>query len=193
MNLFNYVSVIPQCVSKELCDLFINLPKDISPATTGYTNKETVNLDARITNWIAIPEELRLNTVNSITALYNNKLINTYKKSIMSIEPPQLLHYNIGGKYEKHNDSEDLINGKLARVCERDVTILIYLNDNYTGGELEFPDWGCTFRPKAGTLIAFPSYIEFTHRVHPVQSGERYTIVSWINTNERIYNRPYIQ
>ena len=77
-------------------------------------------------------------------------------------------------------------------MCERDVTILIYLNDDYECGELEFTNAGVSLNPKALTLIAFPSYIEYTHRVHPVTSGERYTIVSWINTYDRIYKRPYL-
>lgn len=192
MNLFNYVSVIPNCIPKELIQVFLNLKNsDTSPALTGYSDSQKANLDYRVTNWIALPPELITNTTNAIGTLYMNQLIDTYRQPIKNIEPPQFLYYNVGGKYDVHNDSEDWVNGRLTRVCERDVTILVYLNDDYEGGELEFPDWGCTFKPKAGTLIAFPSYIEFTHRVHPVTKGERFNLVSWISTQERIYSRPY--
>lgn len=192
MNLFNYVSVIPKCIPESLSDLFLNLPREISQATTGYQDRQSTNLDHRVTNWITLPPEIRENTTQSITNLYNTNLINTYKKNIKFVEAPQFLHYNVGGKYDVHNDSEDYVDGKLTRVCDRDITILIYLNDNYTGGELEFPGWGVTFKPKAGTLIAFPSYVEFSHRVHPITDGERFTIVSWICTDDRIYSRPHI-
>ena len=192
MNPFHYVTVIPKCVPKTLAKLFLSLPKDISPATVGYSDKQKPNSSSRITNWIRLPPEIIRNTTNAIQNLYNNQLINTYKQSIKHVESPQLLYYSLDGKYDAHNDSEDFVNGQLKRVCERDVTILIYLNDDYEGGELESTNAGVSLKPKALTLIAFPSYIEYTHRVHPVTSGERYTIVSWINTNDRIYKRPYL-
>jgi predicted 2-oxoglutarate/Fe(II)-dependent dioxygenase YbiX len=192
MNLFNYVTVIPNCIPNELIQYFLSLrTQETSLALTGYSDNQKANLDYRVTNWIPLPQEVIQNTTNSITNIYNSQLIQTYKQSIKHVESPQFLYYDIGGKYEIHNDSEDYINNNLQRVVERDVSVLIYLNDDYTGGELEFPDWGCTFKPKAGTLIAFPSYIEFSHRVHPVTSGQRYNLVSWICTNERIYKRPY--
>jgi len=189
---FNYVTVIPNCIPNELIQYFLSLKtEDTSPATVGYSDNQKADLDYRVTNWIALPPETIQNTTQSIENLYNNRLIHTYRQTVKDIEPPQFLYYNEGGKYDLHNDSEDLVNGKLKRVCERDVTVLIYLNDDYEGGELEFPDWSCKFKPKAGTLIAFPSYIEFAHRVHPVTSGKRYNLVSWICTNDRIYPRPY--
>ncbi len=190
--IFNYVTVIPNCISKELVEVFLSLKTtSVSPALIGHLNDQKPNLDYRNTNWIALSPELIRNTTHAIRDLYNNNLVNVYKQPIRHIESPQLLYYPVGGKYDVHNDSESFKNGKLERVCERDVTLLIYLNDDYEGGELEFPDWGVTFRPKSRTLIAFPSYIEFSHRVHPVTKGERYTLVSWINTNDRIYSRPY--
>jgi Rps23 Pro-64 3,4-dihydroxylase Tpa1-like proline 4-hydroxylase len=189
---FNYVTVIPNCIPNELIQYFLSLQtEDTSPATVGYSDNQKPNLDYRVTNWIALPPETIQNTTQSIENLYNSKLIHKYRQTIKHIEPPQFLYYNEGGKYDLHNDSEDFVNGKLKRVFERDVTVLIYLNDDYEGGELEFPDWSCKFKPKAGTLIAFPSYIEFSHRVHPVTSGKRYNLVSWICTNDRIYPRPY--
>lgn len=192
MILFNYVSVIPNCISKELINVFLDLRTEkVSPALTGYSNNQKPNLDYRVTNWIPLPLEIIQNTTIAIETLYKNQLSHTYKQPIKHIEPPQFLHYNIGGKYDLHNDSEDFVSGQLKRVCERDVSILLYLNDDYEGGELEFPDWGVTFKPKTGTLIAFPSYIEFSHRVHPVTKGERFNLVSWICTEERIYPRPY--
>lgn len=192
MNIFDYVTVIPNCISKELIQVFLNLrTNDAPPALVGYTDSLKVNFNHRKTFWIPLPPDITTNSTDSISQLYCNKLQVKYKQPITYIEPPQFLYYNIGGKYDTHNDSEDFIDGKLARVVERDLTILIYLNDDYDGGELELINFGTFFKPKAGTLIAFPSYIEFSHRVHPVTKGERFNLVSWICTEERIYPRPY--
>ena len=156
--LFNYVTVIPNCIPQQLVQYYLSLiTTETSPALTGYSDDQRANLDYRVTNWIPLSPEIVSNTHSAIEQLYNNQLIKKYKQPIKSIEPTQFLHYNIGGKYDIHNDSEDFVNGKLTRVCERDITILIYLNDDYEGGELEFPDWGLFMKPKAGTLIAFPS------------------------------------
>jgi predicted 2-oxoglutarate/Fe(II)-dependent dioxygenase YbiX len=189
---FKYITVIPDCIPKELVQYFLSLrTEQTSLALTGYSDNQRANLEYRSTNWIPLQPDTIKNITSSISALYNSQLINTYTQTIKTVEPAQFLYYDTGGKYDVHNDSEDYINGKLQRVCERDLTILIYLNEDYSGGELEFPDWGVSFKPKSGTLIAFPSYIEFSHRVHPVTHGKRYNLVSWICTNDRIYPRPY--
>lgn len=192
MMLFDYVTVIPECVPKNFIDLYLSLEKNnITRATVKTFDESSDNTKGRYTFWIPVPDEIIMNTGESIKSLYYTKLIKKYQQTIKFIEPPQFLYYTVGGTYEFHNDSENFVDGKLSRVLERDVTILIYLNDNYEGGELVFPEWGVAFKPKQGTLIAFPSYIEFSHTVRPVTSGERYTIVSWICTNDRIYTRPY--
>ena len=190
--LFDYITVIPKCIPKELIDILLSLEtNETSPALTGYSGNQRTNLDYRVTSWIPLSSEIVSNTHKSISNLYNTQLIQKYKQPIKNIEPTQFLYYNVGGKYDLHNDSEDFVNGNLTRVCERDVSILIYLNEDYEGGELEFPDWGVTMKPKAGTLIAFPSYINFSHRVLPVTRGKRFSLVTWINTSDRIYPRPY--
>jgi predicted 2-oxoglutarate/Fe(II)-dependent dioxygenase YbiX len=190
--LFNYVTVIPNCIPKELIDVFLSLRnREKTAATIEYPDGQRPNLDYRITDCIELPAEIQQKTIQSIYRLYNDNLIHIYKQKVRHIEKPQLLYYKVGGKYDVHNDCESWINGNLKQVCDRDVSVLVYLNDDYEGGELEFPDWGCTFKPKAGTVIAFPSYIEFSHRVHPVTKGERFSLVSWIATEDRIYKRPY--
>ena len=66
--------------------------------------------------------------------------------------------------------------------------IPFYLNSEFGGGELEFCDLGLTIKPKKGMMIAFPSYKEFAHKVHPVTWGHRYTLVSWVQTQKHLYD-----
>lgn len=51
-----------------------------------------------------------------------------------------------------------------------------YINDDYEGGEISFPDHGITVKPKAGSLIIFPSQLPFIHEVKPIKSGTRYMV-----------------
>lgn len=52
---------------------------------------------------------------------------------------------------------------------------IIYINDEYEGGELCFPRYGLKFKPKAGTLVFFPSNNRYAHAVTEVKSGLRFT------------------
>ena len=52
---------------------------------------------------------------------------------------------------------------------------IIYINDDYKGGELCFPRYGLKFKPKAGTLVFFPSNNRYAHAVTEVESGLRFT------------------
>jgi predicted 2-oxoglutarate/Fe(II)-dependent dioxygenase YbiX len=64
---------------------------------------------------------------------------------------------------------------------------IIYLNDNYEGGELFFPKYDIFIKPKPGTLIFFPSTNMYAHGVTEVVSGVRYTSPHfWIPTKHKI-------
>ena len=59
----------------------------------------------------------------------------------------------------------------------RDVSVLLYLNDKFSGGNLHFPTQNVEIRPEPGLFVAFPS--SYLHAALPVDSGERLVIVSW--------------
>jgi len=56
------------------------------------------------------------------------------------------------------------------------VSTVMYLNDDYMGGELSFPevDGGYFYTPKKYELVYFPT--PYQHGVNPVKSGKRYII-----------------
>jgi predicted 2-oxoglutarate/Fe(II)-dependent dioxygenase YbiX len=56
---------------------------------------------------------------------------------------------------------------------------LVYINDNYEGGHINFPNQNFGFKPKAGDLIIFPGNNAYQHEVTEVISGKRYTMPSW--------------
>lgn len=49
---------------------------------------------------------------------------------------------------------------------------LLYLNDDYEGGELDFSNLGFAIKPPAGSILTFPSTERWTHGVLPV-SGKK--------------------
>lgn len=56
-----------------------------------------------------------------------------------------------------------------------DLATVIYLNDDYVGGELYFPNQGIQFKPKKGAVYFFPGDRNYIHGVTVLESGIRYT------------------
>lgn len=191
MHLLDYLKIFPDTFPNKVSDMLLEFPRKSSPAVVSDCTKgfNKINDSYRITNNIHLNDDIISNISSGLVEFWYNTLDSYFHKPIVNIEKPQLLHYNIGGKYDIHNDCEDFVDDVLTRIYPRDVTVLAYLNDNYEGGEIEFPDFGIKIKPKKNTVIAFPSYYEFQHRVLPVTSGERFTLVTWIETKERIYDR----
>lgn len=60
---------------------------------------------------------------------------------------------------------------------------VLYINDDYNGGEVFFSKFGLELKPPAGSLIIFPGTEKYEHGVRPVQSGPvRYVIPTFIKT-----------
>lgn len=59
------------------------------------------------------------------------------------------------------------------------LSVLAYLNDDYEGGELYFPDIDYAIRPKKRMLITFPGSLHYVHGVAKIESGVRYTLSQW--------------
>lgn len=87
-------------------------------------------------------------------------------------EPYGVLKYNGGEEYKAHYDS-----GSDMGRC---ISAVVYLNDDYTGGEIEFPNFNVKIKPQAGMLILFPSTFPYTHIAHPIINGTKYAIVTWL-------------
>ena len=83
-----------------------------------------------------------------------------------------ILKYGAGQFFSNHIDDHPSYH--------RRVSTVYYLNDNYTGGEINFPRFNITFKPKANQMIIFPSTYVYNHSVSPVIEGERYAVVSWM-------------
>ncbi len=94
---------------------------------------------------------------------------------------PQILRYQRGGRYDLHTDSDhwSAAHGAWVKGLDRDISLLLYLNDDFTGGELDFPVFNYRYHPRPGDLLFFPSDCRYRHRANVVQSGVRYAIASW--------------
>ena len=187
MNPFELIIIQPNIIPQQHIQELLNLTNQPTSHASVGSGKEKIELETRNTEWYPIPYPVLQNLTSATMSCYKTFMESKYHAEIKNIEPVQFLSYPVGGHYIEHNDSENFENGQWTRIANRDISILFYLNDNYTGGELEFTTLGLKIKPKTGMMIAFPSYKEFAHKVHPVTSGMRYSLVTWLETEKKIY------
>lgn len=87
-------------------------------------------------------------------------------------EQYSVLRYQGGQEYEAHYDGGTSTGRCISAIC--------YLNSDYEGGEIEFVNFGIKIKPQPGMLILFPSNYAYRHIAHPVISGTKYAVVTWI-------------
>lgn len=92
--------------------------------------------------------------------------------------------WNVGGFANPHSDNSDYDGNPNAFEINKYVGIL-YLNDDYEGGELYFCDKNknmepyLSFKPNALSYYVFPGGVENIHGVSKITKGTRYTMVSF--------------
>ena len=108
-------------------------------------------------------------------------------------EDLQVVNYKSAQRYNAHYDACDLS----EEICQRDIerlgslryaTFIIYLNDNFTDGETEFPKHNLKVKPRIGKAVLFFNLNDNnTHRrdnsLHgglPPTVGEKWMCNKWI-------------
>ena len=107
------------------------------------------------------------------------------------MEPPQIFHYALGQEIKAHYDSlydrEHPYGRDGTYQDDRLATFLMYLNDDYEGGDLDFVKVGFSYKGKTGDGLFFASMREgkpdpqSLHGARPVTKGEKYIFSQWIH------------
>jgi predicted 2-oxoglutarate/Fe(II)-dependent dioxygenase YbiX len=101
-----------------------------------------------------------------------------FGESLTDCERPQFLRYEEGDFFVRHQDGNtkqlDFDHLRIRRI-----SIVVFLNDSFSGGALRFHDGATTFdlQGRTGLLVAFRA--EVFHEVVPVTDGERLTMITW--------------
>lgn len=98
---------------------------------------------------------------------------------VTGLGPYQFTEYKIGEYYDWHTDSSTTDDEYKDRFC----SIVIQLNDEYEGGYLQLKDESGdnTIQLDKGIGTMYIFYSNIRHRVMPVTSGVRYSLVNWIS------------
>jgi prolyl 4-hydroxylase len=154
----------------------------VDPATGRMVPHPVRSSDAAMFGVFA--EDLVVNAINRrIAALSGTRLDQA--------EPLQLLRYRPGGEYKAHMDALP------AEPNQRVLTVLVYLSDDYEGGETSFPPIGLSFRGRTGDALLFqnagadgrPDPLSL-HAGLPVARGTKYLASRWIRAGRFTYPPP---
>ena len=166
-------------LSKEQCDELVrtfDLYSHLS-SQTDYCG----NLVLHYWDLESVPaEQSRLHVVvNAIYARLSSPVHNHVESLFLAMLP-------CGGHHPMHADSEaaEGEDWKPNHTPQRQYSTLLYLNSEFEGGDLCFPNLGIRIRPTRGLLIGFPSHHGFVHAVEPVRHGRRYSVACWFTTHE---------
>lgn len=85
-----------------------------------------------------------------------------------------------------HSDNSDH-DGNPTAFERSKYAVFMYLNDDFTGGVLNFKNHDITIRPERGMLAIFAGGHGNEHEVTKVKSGTRYTIGSFWDNADAIY------
>lgn len=117
----------------------------------------------------------------------NRRLAAVTQTPYENAEPLLVLRYQPGQEYRRHFDALPGLTNQRSR------TALVYLNDDYTGGETGFPRLGLQVRGRRGDVLVFEnadaegSPLPLSeHAGLPVVSGVKYLASRWIRSSRHL-------
>lgn len=145
------------------------------------------------------PDPVRTNTAyvfdleatDLVLVLVRERIARLAGLPVQGLEPTQGLRYEPGQKFDWHVDFLDpAVSGHrddLARSGQRIATCLIWLNDDYEGGETAFEAGGRRFRGRKGDAILWANVTpngepdpQTRHAGTPPTSGEKWVLSQWL-------------
>jgi hypothetical protein len=119
--------------------------------------------------------QFRFDATMQAIVSFNKKLYPNYT---------DLVHWPVGKSMDVHGDSHYL-DGSEGLFPYRVVSGVLYLNDNYSGGETYFPSQNVHVKPETGKLVLFPSNLDYPHGVQTVREHERFTMPIWFTEDSQ--------
>jgi hypothetical protein len=107
-------------------------------------------------------EDIRDKSYKALTEVYLKDLGLKVKRVIFE-EEGQIARYSQGINLPSHSDCPQW----KFELPYFDLTTIMYVNDDYQGGEIYFEEFDYTYKPKSGELLIFPSY--FLHETKVIK------------------------
>ncbi|HVM22474.1 MAG TPA: 2OG-Fe(II) oxygenase [Sphingomicrobium sp.] len=173
-----YVRVFDRLLTPEECGYLIEATGDsFEPSMVYNRERELVRDTIRTSDGATFHWLIEDPAVHAL----NRRIASATGTSFDQGEALQVLRYSPGQQYRPHFDFvPDAQNQRLW-------TALIYLNEDYEGGETQFVETGLTFRGRTGDVLLFRNALPdgsiddaARHAGLPVNSGTKYLATRWV-------------
>ena len=188
------VGIFEHFLSDDECDSFIELYKNRDKKGLSYNRQDSENADALnktdTSLSVSLSDVLGNEKIDKLNNEFTNNIwdngVNKYGKYYPSLlqTDKKMWGYKIqktlaGEGYHVWH-CEDLGPNNTTRI----LAYIIFLNDDFTGGETEFLHKNMRVTPKKGTLAIFPANYTHVHRGNPPLTGVKYIMTSWVHLSD---------
>lgn len=157
-----------------------------------YFDKELVNFEATNSANYLIADGLFVNPKDDIFLRgILDRLLPIIKKDWRYVDYVNFIKYDKGGKFKSHSDFIDTSTSAniedLKVGGQREHTFLIYLNNDYEGGETHFNIMNRTIKPEKNKVIWWKNTLSdgsqnmaTMHESKPILNGIKYLVGIWV-------------
>jgi len=183
------IAVAERFFSAEICDWLIQTGRPyLRPAKTNDPATGSGRYETARTNSSAEPG---LSQTDLMTHLVRARISALTGPPTLAMEGTAILHYTSGQQYYRHYDFFDTDSPgnarQVAQYGQRVLTFLGYLNDDYDGGETDFPKIGWRFKGRKGDGLFFWNILPSGQPDHMTQHaglpplrGEKWLLSQWV-------------
>ena len=196
INLDYGINLYRNAIKKEQCSTIINkLENEISKGIPGINWSDAKVNDREDISTVRNCVDLKYKKEDIGTILPDNQTLleiytyvenglnncfidyeNLWNLKMQYKEAFNFVKYNPGKYFKVHGDHGPYY------VCT--ISAVVYLNDDYDGGEIEFTRHDLVVKPLAGDIIIFPSNFVYEHSSLEVFSGVKYSVVIMTDYND---------
>lgn len=100
------------------------------------------------------------------------------------VEYYQFSRWSVGDKLDPPHADNTEPDGSPNATPWRNYGMVLYLNDDFEGGELFYPNYNMQIKPKPRSLAVHTAGMECLHGVREVTDGTRHTLISFSTYNK---------
>ena len=150
------IAAVKGYLSEPMCDWLIRVGQPHLRRAEVYDDSDGLRPDTARDNDSAV---LGMEHADTLVGFVRARIAALAGVPIEALEPTQVLRYEVGQQFGVHVDFLDVSKPGQARDVEehgqRGMTVLVYLNEDYEGGETAFPDLGLSFKGRKGDALMF--------------------------------------
>jgi prolyl 4-hydroxylase len=186
-----HIEEISNFLSKYECEYIIQSSKDKLFQSQIFGKGDNIT-DKIIDTNARNSKQCWLKDSDEIIKTISQRIANHINMDISLQEEMQVVKYDINGFYRQHYDACDITQGDFSQIDKgrgpRYITFIIYLNDEFEGGETFFPKINKKIIPKTGKAAIFYNVdkdgLRLDKSLHTgmdVINGEKWIANKWIH------------